>query len=86
MTIRGAVFNPESTQIAEALVDDRVCECCPTAAAVPSSGPIVAFCNRTTDEIRDIYVSRLVGGKWTDAFPFTATNGRSPPARSMAPH
>jgi hypothetical protein len=26
----------------------------------------VAFRNRTSDEIRDIYVSRLVGGKWTE--------------------
>jgi len=28
-------------------------------------GPIVAYRNRTSDEIRDIYVSRLVGGRWT---------------------
>jgi hypothetical protein len=26
----------------------------------------VAFRNRSSDEIRDIYVSRLVGGKWTE--------------------
>jgi hypothetical protein len=66
MTIRGAVFNVEGTQAAEMLVDDQVCECCPTAAAVTSGGPIVAFRNRTTDEIRDIYVSRLVGAKWSE--------------------
>ena len=65
MSIRSAVFNRDGTQAAEMLVDDRVCECCPTAAAVTSSGPIVAFRNRTTDEIRDIYTSRLVAGKWT---------------------
>ena len=69
MNMRGAVFNLEGTQAAELLVDDRVCECCPTAAAVTSSGPIVAFRNRTTEEIRDIYVSRLVGGKWTNPVP-----------------
>jgi hypothetical protein len=33
---------------------------------VTANGPIVAFRNRTTDEIRDICVSRLVGGKWTE--------------------
>ncbi len=65
MSIRGAVFNPDDTQASETLVDDRVCECCPLATAVTGSGPIVAFRNRTTDEIRDIYVSRLVGGAWT---------------------
>jgi hypothetical protein len=69
MSMRGAVFNPEGTQAAELLVDDRVCECCPTATAVTSSGPIVAFRNRTTEEIRDIYISRLVGGKWTKPVP-----------------
>jgi len=37
MTMRGAVFNPEGAQTAELLVDDRVCECCPTAAAVTSN-------------------------------------------------
>ena len=66
MSIRGAVFNPDNTQASEMLVDDRVCECCPLATAVTASGPIVAFRNRTTAEIRDIYVSRLVGGAWTE--------------------
>ena len=31
-----------------------------------SDGPIVAFRNRTEDEIRDIYVSRLEAGRWTE--------------------
>lgn len=66
MSVRGAVFNTNGIQASESLVDDRVCECCPTAAAVTSDGPIVAFRNRTSDEIRDIYVSRLVGGRWTE--------------------
>ena len=74
MAIRGAVFNVETTQAAELLVDDRVCECCPTAAVVTSGGPIVAFRNRTTDEIRDIYVSRLVGAKWTEPIPVHRDN------------
>jgi hypothetical protein len=44
-----------------------VCECCPTTAAVTSEGPIAAFQNRTDDEVRDIHVSRLENGKWTEA-------------------
>jgi hypothetical protein len=74
MTMRGAVFNLEGQQAAERLIDDRVCECCPTAAAVTSAGPIVAFRNRTTDEIRDIYVSRLIGAKWTEPIPVHRDN------------
>lgn len=65
MTVRAATFDPNGRQTSETLVDDRVCECCPTAAAVTADGPIVAYRNRTNDEIRDIYVSRLVDGRWT---------------------
>lgn len=65
MSLRGAVFNSDGTERSEALVDDRVCECCPTAVAVTSDGPIAAYRDRSEHEIRDIYVSRLVAGKWT---------------------
>ena len=74
MSLRGALFAPDGSQASEALIDDRVCECCPTAAAVTANGPIVAFRNRTTDEIRDIYVSRLVGGRWTEPVPVHRDN------------
>jgi hypothetical protein len=47
-------------------VDLRVCECCPTTAAITSDGPIVAYRNRSEEEIRDIYVARLENGTWTD--------------------
>jgi hypothetical protein len=66
MSLRGAMFAPDGTQASEVLIDDRVCECCPSAAAMTAEGPIVAYRNRTADEIRDIYVSRLVGGAWTE--------------------
>ena len=66
MSLRGALFAPDGNQALEMAIDDRVCECCPSAAAVTAEGPIVAYRNRTSDEIRDIYVSRLVGGKWTE--------------------
>ena len=74
MSLRGAMFAPDGSQAAEMSIDDRVCECCPTAAAVTANGPIVAFRNRTTDEIRDIYVSRLVGGRWTEPVPVHRDN------------
>ena len=61
MGLRAAVFDRQGAQVSETVVDDRVCECCPTAAAVTSEGPIVAFRDRSQDEIRDIYVSRLAG-------------------------
>jgi len=66
MSLRAALFAPDGNQASDMPIDDRVCECCPSAAAVTTDGPIVAFRNRTSDEIRDIYVSRLVGGTWTE--------------------
>jgi hypothetical protein len=74
MSLRAAMFDRERQQASETLVDDRVCECCPTAAAVTSEGPIVAFRDRTNDEIRDIYVARLVNGRWTEPAPVHRDN------------
>ena len=54
---------------AERTVDTRTCDCCQNAVAMTSTGPIVAYRNRTNDEIRDIHVSRLVNGKWTEGVP-----------------
>lgn len=64
MSVRGAIFDRSGKQVSEAPVDLRVCECCPTAVTVTSDGPIVAYRDRSPEEIRDIYVSRYVAGKW----------------------
>lgn len=50
---------------AERVVDARTCDCCQTAAAVTSRGPLVVYRDRDANEIRDIYASRLEGGRWT---------------------
>jgi hypothetical protein len=46
-----------------------VCDCCQTDAVLTSAGPLVVYRDRTKDEIRDIYVTRLVGGEWTEGRP-----------------
>ena len=65
MALRVGAFDRNWKQTSEAPIDLRVCDCCPTAAAVTTDGPIVAFRDRTDQEIRDIVVSRLENGKWT---------------------
>lgn len=57
------------TPSAESVVDDRVCDCCSTHAAHVDDGPIVVYRDRSGDELRDIYVSRQVGGAWTAPQP-----------------
>mgnify|MGYP001570014217 CR=1 FL=1 len=65
MTVYFGRFDRDFKQVEESVVDARVCECCPTAATVTSEGVIAAFRDRSDAEIRDIYTSRLVNGKWS---------------------
>ena len=69
MSLRAARFDRGWKQLSEDAVDLRVCECCPTAAAVTADGAIVAYRNRSADEVRDIYVSRFTGEAWTVPAP-----------------
>jgi hypothetical protein len=50
---------------AERTLDERVCDCCQTSAALTSRGPVIAYRDRTPEEIRDIAVVRRVDGSWT---------------------
>jgi hypothetical protein len=65
MSVRAAIYDRAGQQIVDGPVDLRVCECCPTAAVVTAEGPIVAYRDRSDQEIRDIYISRYVNGKWS---------------------
>jgi hypothetical protein len=47
----------------DALLDARVCDCCQTAMAMTSEGPLVAYRDRSASEVRDIsYVRRTAKG------------------------
>jgi hypothetical protein len=47
------------------ILDARVCDCCQTASAMTSRGPVVVYRDRSEAEIRDMSVVRLVDGAWT---------------------
>ena len=76
MSVRFASFNRDWKQTAEMPVDLRVCECCPTTAAVTEEGPIAAFRDRSPDEVRDIAVTRLENGKWSEPVAVHTDNWR----------
>jgi hypothetical protein len=61
---------------AEVEVDANICDCCQTAAAVTSDGPVVVYRDRTPDEIRDIGIVRRVNGTWTAPAMVAADNWR----------
>ena len=65
MMLLSTTLSPNGTRGEEVRLDERTCDCCQNAAAMTKSGPIVAYRNRSEDEIRDIYVTRRLGGKWT---------------------
>ncbi len=51
------------------LVDELVCDCCQTDVAIASSGPVAVYRDRSIDEIRDIYITRLIDGRWQSGIP-----------------
>ena len=76
MSLRYAAYGKDWKQVAETPLDARVCECCPTAVAVTADGPIVAYRDRSPNEVRDILVTRLENGKWTEGRPVHDDNWR----------
>lgn len=57
MQLRTAIVGPQGPPSERRLVDDRVCDCCQTAAAATLAGPVVAYRNREVSEIRDVHVA-----------------------------
>lgn len=63
MSLRAAPIQPGASGD-EVLVDDLVCDCCPTAAVQTSRGALLAYRDRSGDEVRDIYVTQFENGRW----------------------
>ena len=74
MTLRSAMISAKGEAGAEVVVDNRVCDCCQTAAATTDTAVLVAYRDRSDKEIRDIYVSRYENGKWSAGVPVHADN------------
>ncbi|HEY6509000.1 MAG TPA: hypothetical protein VIY56_13360, partial [Vicinamibacterales bacterium] len=64
MGLHMARYDASGKQTEEALLNGRVCECCPTSVAISTGGPVVAFRDRSPDEVRDIHVVRYDASGW----------------------
>jgi len=64
MTLRGALLGRDGEIIESHLIDNAVCDCCNTSLVKTDRGLIAAYRNRSSDEIRDLYVSRYENGVW----------------------
>jgi hypothetical protein len=69
MTLRNAILNTDGSLSNESLIDDLVCDCCQTDVAITDTGPVAVYRNRTSDEVRDIYVSRYLDETWQAGTP-----------------
>lgn len=65
MMLLSTVISPNGTRAEERRIDERTCDCCQTSVALTARGPLIAYRDRTTSEIRDIYVSRFERSYWT---------------------
>ncbi len=66
MTLRGAIIDKSGAKSAEWELDNRVCDCCQTTAAITANGPVVVYRDRSESEIRDISIVRFVKGQWPE--------------------
>ena len=64
MTMRYAAIDASGKIADEAELDERVCECCQTSAALSSEGVIAVYRDRSQNEVRDIYSVRQASGAW----------------------
>jgi hypothetical protein len=76
MMLLSTTVGADGRLASEARLDERTCDCCQNSAAMTADGPIVAYRDRSPDEIRDIYVTRRVGGRWTPGAPVHADHWR----------
>ncbi|HEY4612032.1 MAG TPA: sialidase family protein [Bacteroidota bacterium] len=69
MSLRALFINKVNDFENEAILDARTCECCPTAAVATDHGIVVAYRDRSNEEVRDIYATRYEDGKWSSPRP-----------------
>jgi len=74
MTLRSAEFDIDGNIYKESQLDDKVCECCQTSAAMSQDGLLVVYRNRSNDEIRDIYIAKQIDDHWQEPRPVYSDN------------
>jgi hypothetical protein len=65
MSVRFTTLSQRGQLGADQEIDGRACDCCQTAAALTSRGPVVVYRDRSPGEVRDIAIVRHAQGKWS---------------------
>ena len=66
MTLRTASFDINGKIFDEAELDHRICDCCQTTATYIDGNPMVAYRNRSEEEVRDIFFTKKIKDKWSE--------------------
>jgi hypothetical protein len=74
MQLRYAAIDADGRLSDEAVLDERICECCQTSVVMTSEGPIAAYRDRSDKEVRDIHFVRRQGEGWSGPRPVHADN------------
>ena len=61
MRLYASTINPNGNLGPEIMLDDMVCECCPTSAVNTIEGPLIAYRDRSMDEVRNIQLAFVNG-------------------------
>src|SRR5918997_1373150 len=64
MQLRYAAIDEHGKLSDEAVLDERICECCQTAAVMTADGPVAAYRDRSDEEVRDVHLVRRQPGGW----------------------
>lgn len=73
-SLRYARFDRDGERLTDVSLDDLVCDCCQPDIAHTADGPILIYRDRTTTEVRDIVVRRMIDGDWQDVQALPADN------------
>ena len=65
MTLRYAAIDADGKLSDENQLDERVCECCQTSAAITAEGAIAVYRDRSERELRDIHFVTRQQGNWS---------------------
>lgn len=66
MSLRFTTFDPHGVAGRDVLVDQKVCDCCNTSMVAVSDALLIAYRDRSDEEIRDIAVRRISNGEWSE--------------------
>ena len=63
-SLRAAVFDMNLQRGNAAVLDAKTCDCCQSEIVATARGPLLAYRDRSDQEVRDIVVVRNDGGNW----------------------